>query len=415
VELLTPKGEVLLPDYLGEWEKVIFNEPWPRSAIALLGNPKASNLFRFSDSKSQSYTIDVSPRLTYSLRGGVVSEKSFSLRAMPIRASNTPITYDVFDDSPCLKKFLTDVCYVAYELDPGFELKIKISTVRSPSGWVSGRILSPKIESSSSASQNVLTISGGFVPTPALSKYYRYSDQQERDVWSRLSAVFGLPWDWACGQNGGPCSAGTAVYATQIDRFLAAVEIDKNLDTAKSVQQKLIADFSWEPQIFTSNGKTCQTAGLAGFSGSNALTYENLVPKFDLATQELTYRIASPHQLPSGQEFPGVYELLLKRDLANCLWGLSAVAPKVSVAVVSSDNQAKAHVTTNRVTSDWVSMSVYGFTYSETKVKVKLQNGVQPTAPAGKKTIICFNKKKPNVTKKITAINPKCPAGFQKK
>jgi hypothetical protein len=71
-------------------------------------------------------------------------------------------------------------------------------------------------------------------------------------------------------------------------------------------------------------------------------------------------------------------------------------------------------------------MSAKGFTYSAPTIKVKLSQDVPTPAPsatptpspiakpaAAKKTSITCVKGK--TSKKVTAVNPKCPTGFKKK
>jgi hypothetical protein len=71
-------------------------------------------------------------------------------------------------------------------------------------------------------------------------------------------------------------------------------------------------------------------------------------------------------------------------------------------------------------------MTAAGFTFSTPKIKVKLSQEVSAPAPAAsptpsavakpiaaKKTSITCIKGK--TTKKVTAVNPKCPTGYKKK
>jgi hypothetical protein len=86
-------------------------------------------------------------------------------------------------------------------------------------------------------------------------------------------------------------------------------------------------------------------------------------------------------------------------------------------------------------TSGWLHLSAAGFTFSSPTLKVKLTQDANavapaptpsaepavsaepapqiPTAPVIKKsTITCVKGK---TTKKVSAVSPKCPAGFKKK
>ena len=106
------------------------------------------------------------------------------------------------------------------------------------------------------------------------------------------------------------------------------------------------------------------------------------------------------------------------------------------VSITSSDGgQQSVATTVVNETSGWLHLSAAGFTFSSPTLKVKLTqdaNAVSPapipsaepsvsaepapqipTAPVIKKsTITCVKGK---TTKKVSAVSPKCPAGFKKK
>jgi hypothetical protein len=57
----------------------------------------------------------------------------------------------------------------------------------------------------------------------------------------------------------------------------------------------------------------------------------------------------------------------------------------------------------------WLHLAAYGFTFSSPTISVKLSQA----KPLAKKTTITCVKGK--LTKKVTAVGPKCPAGYKKK
>jgi hypothetical protein len=59
-------------------------------------------------------------------------------------------------------------------------------------------------------------------------------------------------------------------------------------------------------------------------------------------------------------------------------------------------------------------MAAYGFTFSSPTISVKLSQTAAPVA-AKKITITCVSTKNKKLTKKVTAVGPKCPAGYKKK
>jgi len=45
-----------------------------------------------------------------------------------------------------------------------------------------------------------------------------------------------------------------------------------------------------------------------GYLGSNALTFDGTMPKFDNKTKTVRYKIAAPHYMPDGKEFEGAFD-----------------------------------------------------------------------------------------------------------
>jgi hypothetical protein len=148
-------------------------------------------------------------------------------------------------------------------------------------------------------------------------------------------------------------------------------------------------------------------------------------PTFNQADQTLDYKVMSPHYLPDGSEFKGSYDLLIKSDVARCIYGFSNAPISASVSIVSSDGTAQVATTVVNEKDGWLTLSAKGFTFSAPTLRVKLSQKadpapakVEPTptatpkAAAKKITISCVKGK---VVKKVTAVKPSCPAGYRKK
>jgi hypothetical protein len=54
------------------------------------------------------------------------------------------------------------------------------------------------------------------------------------------------------------------------------------------------------------------------------------------------------YPLPDGKEFKGMYNLVIKSDVARCIYGFSAAPVKATISIVSSDGTAQ--VATNQLT-----------------------------------------------------------------
>ena len=150
------------------------------------------------------------------------------------------------------------------------------------------------------------------------------------------------------------------------------------------------------------------------------MVYLGKPPVFDKESQSLDYKVASPHFNSKGEVFKGTYDLQIKSDVARCLYGFSNAPISAKISIISESGEANVATTVVNEKDGWLRMAAYGFTFSAPTVKVKLtqessnQNtsgSASASAPV-KKSIICIKGK---TSKKVTAVNPKCPTGYKKK
>jgi hypothetical protein len=170
------------------------------------------------------------------------------------------------------------------------------------------------------------------------------------------------------------------------------------------------------------------TASINGIVTTNASIYQGSPPTFN--KDEFTYKVAGLHFLPNKDEFKGSYNLVLRSEFARCLYGFSNAPLTASVEVTNSDGMNKVVTSSFTEKNNWLSLSIKGFTFSQPTIKTKFSQVKEilpspapspsvlemqaPKAPVTikKSTIICLKGKE---TKKVTSLNPKCPAGYKKK
>ena len=162
---------------------------------------------------------------------------------------------------------------------------------------------------------------------------------------------------------------------------------------------------------------------LSGIVSTNSNFFISGPPVYNRDENSLDYKVASPHFLPNGDVFKGSYNLLMKSDVARCIYGFSAAPVSATVSIVASDGTAQVATTVLGEKNGWLYLTASGFTFSSPTVRVKLTQEVQPAAnqsptaaskPAvmKKSSITCVKGK---TTKKVTALNPKCPTGYKKR
>jgi hypothetical protein len=119
-----------------------------------------------------------------------------------------------------------------------------------------------------------------------------------------------------------------------------------------------------------------------GFVTTNATGYAAGPPVFNAAEKSLSYVVASPHVNTEGGLIVGTYDLMMRSDLATCLYGanVSDIVGSVSVlydSVTSTTTDMRTEVTND---GTWFKVSAYGFHYSMPTIKttLKSQSGAVP-------------------------------------
>jgi len=142
----------------------------------------------------------------------------------------------------------------------------------------------------------------------------------------------------------------------------------------------------------------------------------------------LTLQVSSTHLRADNSKNLGVFNIDMPIETAKCLWGVD-LSKAVSASVSASYPElgiAELVTTTSRVEGKFFKVSAAGFHFSAPIIKVKVVQEVSATpspsasatpAPSAKPvvkklTITCVKGK---TSKKVTAVNPKCPAGYKKK
>lgn len=123
----------------------------------------------------------------------------------------------------------------------------------------------------------------------------------------------------------------------------------------------------------------------------------------------LSYKVSSPHYDSKNEIQVGTYDLAIRSDIARCIYGFTSAPIQASVSIIYDDGQTKSATTVVSEKNNWLRLSAKGFTYSSPTVKVSL---TQAGSKQAKVTVTCVKGK---TTKKVSAVNPKCPTGYKKK
>jgi hypothetical protein len=317
-----------------------------------------------------------------------------------------------------------------FDLNNNFVLKVRLS--QPVQGWLHGRMKDANIiMKTASDNSQVVEITAKPLSIPSVYGWVKWSELPDN-----LKELY-------------PVGAGGTVFGA--DGFVTADLNSRTLLTMSGVagEQAINEMKLWLPLLndkaaamrtfwvaqtirgeLPFDSQNCvRGKGFTGVIGTNAVVYSDGPPKFDKIEQSLNYTVGASHLDSKGEIFRGYYQLNLRSDVARCLYGFGSAPIQAKIEVSSSDGNPTLATTVISENDGWLKMTAAGFTFSTPSIKVKLSQDspeiVASPAPApsknptttkpaaAKKTVIVCMKGK--TVKKVTAVNPKCPAGYKKK
>ena len=314
------------------------------------------------------------------------------------------------------------VCFQREAFPSDIKYSVKIRLTASIGGWIHGRMKSPEVSITGSGNLWNVEVSGEPISVPVMAYW-----GNKTELSSEIQTAYANRAATTVGISGG----GTSLrYQTngqfnqeQIRLFSLWLPLSKDKSSANP---KMWMYGSLSASNFSSaaeglaSARECVTkaSGLAGLVTTNATIYDGSMPAFDSANGSLNYKVSAPHYAADGTEFSGTYDLIMKSEVARCIYGFSAAPVSATVTITNSDGGVQKVATTLlNERGGWLHLGAYGFGFSSPTLKVKLiQEKVVTEASnsitSKKNTITCVKGK---TTKKVTAVNPKCPTGYKKK
>jgi hypothetical protein len=126
---------------------------------------------------------------------------------------------------------------------------------------------------------------------------------------------------------------------------------------------------------------------LAGIVSTNATVYKAAAPVYDSSTQSLNYTVAAPHYMSSGELFKGAYSLIIRSDVARCIYKFDSAPITSTIEVIDTGGETTTAVTNVSEKDGWIKLSASGFTHSTPTIRAKMTQAkatgqVTETAPA---------------------------------
>ena len=270
--------------------------------------------------------------------------------------------------------------------------RISLRVPKTVTGWLGGRLTKAEVSvKKMSASTNQLII-GGYPATIGIAetvlereiapeffkKYLADSPSSGAFGWRGSNGVFGV--------------------------------LDAIKDSMKD--KSFSEETRWSLNSYRNSTTQClqDDSNLVGLVTTNATVFDAVPPSFKSGV--LTYKIGGLHYDSKGGLTSGNYDLVMRSDVARCLYKFTKapIQASISIAYETGEKQIATQVVNER--DGWLYLGAYNFGYSSPTIQVKLTQASTPAAKSKSVTILCIKGK---ITKKVTAINPKCPTGYQKR
>ena len=289
-------------------------------------------------------------------------------------------------------------CGVLQNFAKGTKVHLETRISNEVGGWFKGRMARPNIAIARfSATANTITVESESVDVPRLQvTVSKESAPANVETLFVKSGVMGPLWGgWAAFADG----HGDFAF-DYLNAFKSSAK-----DTAAGVSN--LWSFG---TVQGGAGSPClaDTDKVLGIVTTNSTIFDGSAPAFERGS--LKYRVGGLHYLPDGSSLTeGTYDLVMRSETARCLYGFSKAPISATISVVSDQGENKVATTVVNELDGWLHLAAYGFTYSSPTISVKI---TQAKAPAIRTTITCAKGK---LTKKVTGLAPKCPAGYKKR
>ncbi len=167
-------------------------------------------------------------------------------------------------------------------------------------------------------------------------------------------------------------------------------------------------------------GAMNSSRSFSGVVSTNATVFVQGPPRLQNGGN-LDFQVASTHLKQNGEVNLGTYNLSVDQSVAKCIWGTSSLGAGASISVISQDGATQIATTSMGTSEGQLNFAAGGFHYSTNKISISLgakESALANSTPVDKSTslkrttLTCVKGK---VNKKVTAVKPKCPAGFKKK
>jgi hypothetical protein len=316
-------------------------------------------------------------------------------------------------------------CLQRRALPENLTVRITLRLANSPSGWLHGRISDPTMSLNKSSTGNgyKLVVSGSSVSVPAIKSggnFFSFSSriQDAYRLNGRYKSNPSFSRNFGC--NDGKCLDPATRNSTSKPLPSGKDSIDELVLWLPHVQDTASGDLStWSirtiptSELSGSNLNCFKSDGtLKGLVATNATAYSAGPPQFDQSQGSLNYQVSAPHYTSGGGVFSGTYDLIVRSDVARCVYGFSSAPLNATVSVSEADGMT---ATATKIVSErdgWIRVAAYGFGFSTPTINVAFDQIKVKRQLQLKKKLVCAKGKR---VRMIYGTKPSCPKGYKVK
>jgi hypothetical protein len=246
---------------------------------------------------------------------------------------------------------------VMYDFSPGTRVELKLRTPNQIKGWLKGRVTQPEFDSKVfSRTSNLLTLNAAPVLVPKIRVFATDAERSPKMIRNNM---------WSDKRQGAWDNLSTSAEGLEaLDWIRDLRTVAKDRSTAEALVWQISAT-SWGIGACDAENQ------ISGFVMTNSMGYMGTAPSFEGGF--LSYSVAGMHFLSDGNtKAIGTYDLVLRSDIARCLYGYSKAPVSATVAVIGEDGAENIATTVVSEKDGWLKLAAYGFTFSEKEIKVKI-------------------------------------------
>ena len=219
-------------------------------------------------------------------------------------------------------------CALGHAFPAGFSYELKVRLASEPVGWLHGRMQNPNIDFATIDGKTTVSVTAAPVRVPTVAGLGLWPDlPADIQKWFTDNCPA-----WCGGRIDGPMSSDPMLRnAFSSPRVYSQAAFNElKLWTNFIKDRATVLASQWRVRTLSNSemgsAGTCinSATGVTGIVTTNSLLYSEGPPTFNTETKTLNYKVASPHYEKDGTtEFKGVYNLTVRDDIAECLYGFS--------------------------------------------------------------------------------------------